>query len=79
MFTLTLLKFYNNHWLLGGGTMKNVATDDPVEMGKETTGLSLLPQKYHKPLLHLWTYVQSNLFVEYKSENFQSVNTKAIV
>lgn len=63
--------------------MKNVATDDPVEMGKETTGLSLLPQKYHKPLLHqhhnAWTYVQSNLFVEYKSENFQSVNTKAIV
>ena len=32
--------------------MKNVATDDPVKMGKETTGLSLLPQKYHKPLLH---------------------------
>ena len=27
----------------------------------------------------LKTYVQSNLFVEYKTENFQSVNTKAIV
>lgn len=67
--------------------MKNVTTDDSVERSKETTGLSLLPQKYHTVTMKnsqniettLKTYVQSNLFVEYKTENFQSVNTKAIV
>ena len=67
--------------------MKNVTTDDSVERSKETTGLSLLPQKNHTVTMinsqnigtALKTYVQSNLFVEYKTENFQSVHTKAIV
>ena len=51
VFTLTLLKLYSNFSLLGGGTVKNVTTDDSVERSKETTGLSMLPQKYHTVIL----------------------------
>lgn len=66
--------------------MKNVTTDDFVERSKETTGLSLLPQKYHTVTMinsqnietALKTYVQSNLFVEYKTQKQLSIYSASV-